>query len=208
MSDSAPHKPNRTSGFSLIELVIALSIIMIVAAISLVNGPTILANSRVDTAYKTVLEQMRQARQAAVDERRVYRITFQAPGTIITELVPRANGCAYNPAVPKRTSTLPTDIQFRAEAGIPTAPGQTPDGFGTGANAIDFDIDFGGAVTQIYFQPDGSAQDNLCRVNNGLVYMARPGQWRTSRAVSMLGTTGRIKGWRLIVNANGSKQWQ
>ena len=196
-------------GFSLVELMVVLAIMMIVCGFFLLNGPTIQANSRVDTAYKTVFEQMRQARQAAVDERRVYRITLQAPGNIITELLPRGNaGCAYNAPIPKRTSTLPPDLQFRAEPGIPTAPGQTPDGFGTGANAIDFDIDFGGSGNQIYFQPDGSAQDNLCRVNNGLVYIARPGQLQTSRAVSLLGTTGRVKGWRLILNPNGTKQWQ
>ena len=191
------------------ELIVVMVIMMIISAAFLLNVVTIQANSRVDSASKMVLEQMRQARQAAVDERRVYRITFQAPATIITELVPRGNvGCTYNPAVPKRTEILPYDIQFRAEPGIPNTPGQTPDNLGTGGNAIDFDIDFGGGVTQIYFQPDGSAQDNLCRVNNGLVYMARPGQLASSRAVSLLGTTGRIKGWRLQVNANGTKQWQ
>jgi len=41
-----------------------------------------------------------------------------------------------------------------------------------------------------------------------LVYMARTGQLTSSRAVSLLGTTGRIKGWQLQVNANGTKQWQ
>ncbi|PYX82081.1 MAG: hypothetical protein DMG70_16355 [Acidobacteria bacterium] len=200
---------NRSGGFSLVELMAVMGIMMIVSAFFLLNGTTIQASSRVESAYKTVLEEVRQARQAAVDERRVYRITFQAPRTIITELLPRGNGaCAYNPAVPKRIETLPFDIQFRAEPGIPTSPGQTPDSLGTGGNAIDFDIGFGGGATQIYFQPDGSAQDNLCRVNNGLVYMARTGQLTSSRAVSLLGTTGRIKGWQLQVNANGTKQWQ
>ena len=96
------------------------------------------------------------------------------------------------------TYTLSTDIRLSAEAGIPTNPTKTPDGFGTGAQAIDFGYTGQGAGVGgknfIYFCPDGSAQDGAgaggtgqCtgNVNNGVVYISRPGELLSSRAVTV-----------------------
>jgi hypothetical protein len=102
---------------------------------------------------------------------------------------------------------LPQNFQFVALAGIPTAAGSVPDGFGTGATAVDFDVDYGGGQTQIYFQPDGRALDAQNRLNNGVVYMADPTNLLSSRAVSLYGSTGRTKGWAIVKMANGTVRW-
>jgi len=90
--------------------------------------------------------------------------------------------------------------------GIPTNPAATPDGFGTGAVAIDFDIANGGGGTQIYFQPDGRALDGANRLNDGVIYLAEPNNLFSSRAVSLYGTTGRSKSW-FLTKVNGVSKW-
>lgn len=72
-------------------------------------------------------------------------------------------------------------MQFLVIPGIPTSATSTPDGFGSGNNAIDFDLGNGGGGTQVYFEPDGRALDAGNRLNNGVVYIAQPGDlliWR------------------------------
>jgi hypothetical protein len=56
----------------------------------------------------------------------------------------------------------------------------------------------------ISFYPDGSAHDLAGNLNNGVVYIARPGDLYSSRAITLTGATGRIRGWRL---AGGAKNW-
>jgi len=89
--------------------------------------------------------------------------------------------------------------------GIPTA--STPDGFGDGSAAINFALNVGGDPTQIYFQPDGRALTQTGEVANGVVYIARPGDLLSSRAVSIYGSTGRCKGWHLLSLSDGSTEW-
>jgi hypothetical protein len=49
--------------------------------------------------------------------------------------------------------------------------------------------------------------DSLNRINNGVVYVAESNQLFSSRAVSLYGSTGRVKGWILSKNPDGSKRW-
>jgi hypothetical protein len=137
---------------------------------------------------------------------RVYEVTF-------TAAVPNVNGgtitvtqdIAGSPVL--FTAVLPVDVTYHVETGIPTsqttAP-TTPDGFGTGANAFDFDQPPGGTggSNVIYFYPDGTAEDAAGNINNGVVYMGVPGQLQTQRAVTLWGYTGRIRGWHLYDNAS------
>ena len=61
-----------------------------------------------------------------------------------------------------------------------------------------------GSQNYIMFMPDGSSQDTLGNYNSGVVYLTRPGDLYSSRAVSVFGTTGRVRGWRLLTNQCGS----
>jgi len=87
----------------------------------------------------------------------------------------------------------------------------TPDGFGVGATAIDFDQGVAGGVKNvIYFYPDGSAEDVNGNVNNGVVYLAllgNAGYFKSSRAITLWGATGRVRAWRLESNA-GAYYWR
>ena len=66
----------------------------------------------------------------------------------------------------------------------------TPDAFGI-HGAIDF-----GAAAGIYFNSDGTLIDQNGNPTNGSVFLALPNQPQSFRAVTILGGTGRIRGYR------------
>jgi len=58
----------------------------------------------------------------------------------------------------------------------------------------------------VMFVPDGSAQDLIGNFNSGVVYVGLTGNLFSMRAVSVFGTTGRVRGWRLYPQGGGA-QW-
>jgi len=190
-------------GFSMVEMLIVIAIVMIVMGTAFIQIAPALKNSKSETALQTTLGQMRRAHELAVDRRNVYRVSFNAPRTIQLDQV------AIDPATLAKTFTfqssidLPSDMSFAIATGIPTTSTTVPEGYGNGTTAIDFDKDFGGGGTEVYFQRDGRALDASNRLNNGLVYICRSGEFRSCKAVSLVGATGRSKGWRLNPAGNG-----
>lgn len=201
-SEGRPTRVAKMRGFSLLEIAIVLALILVASSISFITLQPTFAAARIDGAYNLTLMTMRRARQRAVDERKTYIVTILAPRTL---QVWRQDGAVapnpLPPAVLLNTYTLPQDISYKNEPGIPTTPAGTPDGFGIGAFAVDFSVDYGGGFNSIYFQPNGGGYDQLGRVNNGVVYMSRTGVLDTSRAISLFGLTGQLHGWRLQRNA-------
>ena len=203
--DGKSHRGHRrTSGFSLIETLIVLSLMMIASGIFFMSLQPALKDTRVTNAYNATLMTLRRAREQAIAERRVYLVTFNnavTPNSIT--ITQAATGQVTS------TITLPTDITFRAEPGIPTTLATTPDHFGTGSPAIDFDQGVaGGAKNVVFFNPDGSAQDINSNTNNGVIYLARSGSLYTSRAITVWGSTGRLRGYRLYPKAGGGSIWR
>jgi prepilin-type N-terminal cleavage/methylation domain-containing protein len=205
---------NGSRGFSLIEMMIVVSILLVTASFAILGMGPMVKQSRVDNAYNATLTTIRQAHDQAAAERRVYVVTFDntvSPNTVT--ISQNATMVAGGTLVLK--TTLPPDVTFHIEPGIPNTPlgtCPTPDGFGSGTKAIDFDqgVGGGGAIS-IYFYPDGSGHDAALNgaINSGVVYMARPGELYSSRAVTVWGTTGRIRGWRLYSsNSSGVNCWR
>ena len=54
--------------------------------------------------------------------------------------------------------------------------------------------------------PDGSSQDIFGNYNSGILYMTRTNDAYRSRALTVWGTTGRIRGWR-IYDQSGVNVW-
>ena len=188
----------KQNGWSMLEMIIAISVSMILVASVTVTTQTTFRQQLVNDAYNTTLTTLRRARDQAAADMRVYVVTFSTAtagngGSIVVT--------QNTPAGPVlMTSYLPAQVTFHLEAGLPNTNATTPDGFGTAANVFDFDQAPSGAggSNVIYFQPDGSAQDAIGNVNNGVVYLGRPGQLPTCRAVTLWGYTGRIRGWQLV----------
>ncbi len=193
-------------GFTMIELVIVIAVILILTGGALMNVFNVTQKTRDEAGLQVALGQLRNARDLAIGQRRKYRVTFTAPRTVQLDLV------VYDSSGNRTfqfvsSTTLPQDLQFTTVSGIPTGSTNTPDYLPTTGAAIDFSLDFGGAGTEVFFYPDGRAVDSSGRSNSGVVYLARPGDLMSSRAVSVLSATGRIKGWRLIKKGSTGVMW-
>lgn len=189
----------RMRGFSLIEMMVVIALLLIVAGFSIMAIQPALKQGRVTNAYNTTLMALRLARDTSVAQRQIYFVTLN--NAVQPNSITITQGSTGNVTA---TYFLPDDVRFDAEAGIPVSPvaaPTTPDGFGVGALAIDFDQGVAGGVKNvIYFYPDGSATDALGNINNGVVYIARPGFVDSSRAITLWGATGRIRGWHVYRN--------
>ena len=188
-------------GFSLLELMITLSIMLILAGTVFIGLQPALKQARVASAYDTTLMALRTYRQQAIAQRQQYIVAFTAPGTITISY--QGVGVPIAPApVVVQTLQLPVDVQYQVQAGMPNAANAVPDGFGTGAVAIDFDQGVGlGSQNYVKFMPDGSSQDTIGNYNSGIIYIGRAGELGSMRAITVFGTTGRVRGWSLVQRA-------
>jgi prepilin-type N-terminal cleavage/methylation domain-containing protein len=193
----------RMRGFSLLEMMAVIAIGLIVSVMAMVTLQPSLKYGRETNAYNITLMAMRQARDSAVAQRQVYYVTFThnaIPPDQIT-ITQGATGAVVS------TFTIPNDVAFQVQAGLPGA-GSTPDNFGSGGLAIDFDQGVaGGAKNLVYFYPDGSSEDVNGNLNNGVIYIARANDIFSSHAITVWGATGRLRGWRLYTNS-GNKYWR
>jgi len=193
-------------GFSLLEMVTVVAIALVASSIFFISLQPALKNIRATNAFNSVLASMRQAHDRAVAQRGVLLVTFTSPGTVTVSqpstTVCQGGGGSVASWFTSRTVTLPTDMKFQVDSNLPTA---APDAFGTGKVAIDFDQGVGGGGgTTVYFCPDGSARDANNNINNGIVYMERTNDLYSSRAITLWGNSGRIRGWQLDKSSSGT----
>ncbi len=196
----------RMRGFSLIETMVVVALILIVLAFSIMAIQPSLRQNDVTEGYNQTLMALRQARDISVAQRQIYFVTLN--NAVNPNSITITQGSTGTVTA---TYFLPTDMAFVAWPGLPASPvayPMTPDGFGIGTTAIDFDQGVAGGVKNvIYFYPDGSAEDAVGNVNNGVVYLAltgNAGYVSTSRAITLWGATGRLRGWHIYWNAG---QW-
>jgi prepilin-type N-terminal cleavage/methylation domain-containing protein len=203
----------RQRGFSLLEMVITISIGMILAGITYMGMRPLLYQSHVNEAYDTTLMALRNTRNLAITQSHQYNVTFNPAGypvgTILIQYQPPAVGGIAQPVQTVITYAIPVDVSFAVPAAAP--PG-TPDNFGNGTVPLDFENQAGVPLNPatVVFMPDGSAQDiNGNLIATGIVYMTQPNQSiYSSRAVTVWGATGRIRGWRLNQIGGGPKWGQ
>jgi hypothetical protein len=189
-------------------MIVTVAILLIVASVAVLTLGNSLPAMHTNTALQTTMQVLRQARQTAIDQRRTMVVTFNAPGGATHSItVQQMIGGVINPTAVEQVP-LPSDVQFVADPKLPQPP-NTPDGFGNGTVAIDFEDPVSATPgTQVFFLPDGSAQSAAGNLENGVVYIDKPGYWQLSRAVSVFGGTGKIRGWRLQQVSAGVWKWQ
>jgi prepilin-type N-terminal cleavage/methylation domain-containing protein len=170
------------TGFSALELLMTIVIIGIVSAIALVQIGAVRQSLNGDSGMRVVLAQLNLARELSIAERRTVRLQFVNPNTlqIIRNDVP-AGTTMLSSAV------FEGGVEFALTPGVP----DTPDAFGS-AQSVDF-----GAALSIVFNSDGTLVDERGRTINGTVFLAvRGGRARSVRAITVLGSTGRIRAYR------------
>jgi len=186
MKNQGISKLNDIRGFSLMEVLLVAGLVMLVGGFSMIIiGPALEARN-VEMAVRTVSTQMQLARQFSVDSRRRTRVRFTTPSTItVHEQAPVAEGSGWTQL---SSVDLPGEMELNVEGGISTGP----EGFATSQVA-----NFLGA-SEVYFMPDGSAATLAGLLTNGVVYVAQPSKVGTQRAVTLFGSTGRIKRYKHI----------
>lgn len=170
------------SGISLIEMVFVVGLIGILSSMAVIEMSRTRPALRGDGAMRVILAQMRTARELAISERRYMRVVFTGTNQmdVVREEVP-------GPATTVLGSRLlEGGMQFAIVSGVP----DTPDSFGATA-AVSF-----GTVTDIKFSPDGTLVNQSGQSINGSVFLAIPTVTESVRAVTVLGSTGRIRGYR------------
>ena len=199
--------PQKARGFSLLEMMVVVAIVMILAAITFVSIRPMMRQSDVNQAYDTTLMTLRRYRSQAITQRRRYQVQFTAPGTIQVWYLGVA--VPVNPApVLVETQTIPAGHSVRRASWYAEHCSHGAGWIWSWRDAIDFDQGVGaGGQNYVVFMPDGSSQDTLGNLNSGIVYLGRAGDIESMRAVTVFGSTGRIRGWRLSQVPAGGTVW-
>jgi len=179
---------NRT-GYSLIELLILLACIGVISGFVFIQAANVLPTFKSNSAMDQVIQQMRVARNTAIADRRAVIVNISpAAGTMQLQQVPPNGG------LPVTLSTVPlTGAQFCLMPGVP----DTPMGFGNIQSVTFVNAgNPGAAVTVTEFLSDGSFGAAVGIPVNGTIFTCIPGNKVSARAVTVLGTTGRVRPYR------------
>ena len=192
-------------GFSMVELLVTIAIIGIVTAIAALTFTNALPSLRADSAMQLLQNDLRQARETAVDQRRSIQVTFKGVGEMVT-VRQNLNVTTTPPTVISTTTVSdlvlnPNQMTFLVVASVP----DTPDKFNTpsvcvASSGICFNNGACGSPAAlpctITFQGDGTVTNSSGTYINGTVFIGAAGNPLTARAVTILGATGRIKAYR------------
>ena len=170
------------AGFTLIEVMVTLSITAIVGGMATARLTDVRRTIQSDSAMRAVMAEMNTARDMAVTERRNMEVQFTG-GNWVRIIRHEAPGIATTAL---RGVALESNATFGLTAGVP----DTPDAFGN-VNPIAF-----GAAQSILFGTDGTLIDENGNPLNGTIFLTIGGQDQSARAVTVLGATGRIRGYR------------
>jgi type II secretory pathway pseudopilin PulG len=169
-------------GFSLLEGLVAVAIIMIVMGMAMLNFGTVLPNYKANSAMDQLLYQMRSAREKAIAHRIEVQVEFIGTNQIrMTEIW--FVGTAPAPV----TVSFEGGAQFTTFATVP----DTPMAFGNGSPIFFGGVSGGPPVMK--FTTNGSFVDNGKTLVNGTVFLGIPGRPSTARAITILGATGRVR---------------
>jgi Tfp pilus assembly protein FimT len=175
------HRLGDERGVSLLEMMVLVAIVGVLTSMTVIQIGAVRPGMQADGAMRVVMAQLNSARETAVAQRRLVEVTFSNGSWV---RVTRRN-------LPNGTTVL-SDVPF--EGGVqfgllPNVP-DTPDGFGN-AQPVSF-----GAAAQVMFNTEGVLVDSGGLPINGTVFLMIPNQPTSFRAVTVLGTTGRVRGFR------------
>jgi len=176
-------------GVSLTEMMLTLAVAAIVTGMAAALTADSRRASQGDGAMRLVMAELNTARETAMTQRRLVEVQFLGGmwiKTIRHEL--------DNSTTVLHTVALEGNMQFSL---VPNVP-DTPDLFGNNA-AVAF-----GAAQLIQFNGDGALIDSGGTPVNGTVFLSFAQKAISYRAVTVLGSTGRVRGYKWISNQNGS----
>jgi prepilin-type N-terminal cleavage/methylation domain-containing protein len=172
----------KDAGFSLVELLIVLMLFCLLGSIGLMGSQELFMGIKANQSMQQTVSQLRHGRQMAIAQRRSIQLQFLDDNRIqLVRNDPDGSTTTLS------TVTLARNYQFIqfGEIGI-----DTPDGLG-GGTAVYFE----GANTYT-FRSDGTLVDQNRIPVNGTISIGQPGHPEAARAVTIVGATGRVRGYR------------
>jgi hypothetical protein len=203
----------------MVELVTVVGITFVLASMAVMSTTSSTANSKANDAMFQIIGQLRTAREIAVTMRRNVLVTFTAPNEIqiaVQTLPGEAPATTYAPVY--LNDGVPGGNTFYQYAGLP----DTPMGFGNGnTSGLNFSPASGGtAGLAIMYSTSGSLVGttgssgyNTVGNNNPVnasIFTGMAGLPNTVRAVTVMGTTGRVRAYTWTAGATGGTvaNWQ
>lgn len=170
-------------GFTLIEMIVVAAIVMVGSAVAIPVTMRMVNNARGDSAVVVAATFIESARNRAVSERRNMELTFPNENTIRIDRVEWPSLTRTLIA----TATLEGEQEF-ARAGLVDTEDELCD---EDAEALCFTGD-----EPVAFTSDGSLIDQAGDVVNGTIFIIKPGNLETARAVTIWGVTGMVRTWK------------
>ena len=175
-----PKRRSREGGFSLIETLLVVAILVIVGGIAIPLSTTAIRQSKIDSAGTVVLAALQDARAKAIAERRDFELDFVAPNLIRVSRIDDGEATVVAETVLEggQQFLLPDDVTPLAEFGA------------------DSEIHFTGDLP-VMFTTDGSLIDSNGDPVNGTIHVAAVGgNDESAGAVTILGATGLMQTWK------------
>jgi prepilin-type N-terminal cleavage/methylation domain-containing protein len=180
----------RQHGFSLLEMMATISISAIVGSMATASLVSARRAYQGDGAMRLVMAQLNTAREMAITQRHNMEVQFVGGNwvrIVRDEITPGVTTVLMNVA-------LEGGAQFALTPGVP----DTPDGFGA-SSPVAF-----GTATTVMFTTDGTLIDSSGTPINGTVFLSILNQQQSARAVTVLGSTGRVRGYKWVVGKASS----
>jgi prepilin-type N-terminal cleavage/methylation domain-containing protein len=171
------------AGYSLIELMMVVMLIGVLAGMATFQIASARPGMLGDGAMRQVMGELNAAREMALTQRRLMQINFV--GTDMIRITRRE--------VPSGTTVL-REVYFEGGVryGLIAGASDTPDAFGK-ASATSF-----GSATAIMFGTDGQLVDQAGAAVNGTIFLTIPDTASSFRAVTIQGSTGRVRGYKWL----------
>ena len=174
-------------GVSLLETLLTVGIMAIVGGMATAKMSNARRTMQGDGAMRVVMAEINMARDMAMAQRRNMEVQFvggnwvrivrhEAPGIVTTVL---------------HSAALESNATFALTPNVP----DTPDGFGNASSVC-----FGTACNAqgVMFGTEGTLIDANGTPINGTVFLSIASQASSTRAVAVLGATGRIRGYKWV----------
>lgn len=168
------------SGFTLAELLVAISIFMLASGMGAMTAQSAIPLLRVDGQAQRVTATLQHARELAIASRRDIEVRFVDDQRMD---VLRRDGADEALVA---SVTFEYGVRFLRWNDMP----DTPDGFGAG-DAIDF-----GDAAALFFVADGTFIDETGVPVSGTIHVGIENRRATARAVALAGPTARARLWR------------
>jgi Tfp pilus assembly protein FimT len=174
---------SRSRGFSMVELLIVIAMIMIILGMAIMNTSSLVPMFRANSGMDQVLSQLRSARAKAIAHRIEVQVEFVATNQMrMTEI------WNVGKAPPPESVTFEGGAQYMV---FSTITQDTPMAFGNGSAVFFGGVNGGPPIMK--FTTNGSFISGANAPVNGTVFIGLPGQPSTARAITVLGATGRVR---------------